>query len=635
MCGILGILSKSKVDVNLLKKMNNSLSHRGPDGSGIMIDENLNFGIAHRRLSILDLSDKGSQPMLSHNKQWLISFNGEIYNHKILRKELEKAGYKISWKGTSDTETLLTLIEKLGLKKTLKKISGMFAFGLWDKQKKELFLCKDRIGEKPLYYGYIKDSFIFTSELKALEEHPMWDRDIDRTSLSQFIRYSFVPSPNTIYKKIKKLPPAHFIKISNNGESISDPMCYWDVNEFYKNKNSPSSLSQIEILDNVEKLIINSVNLKMLADVPVGAFLSGGIDSSYIVALMQSVSEKKIKTFSIGNIDEHYDEAPKANKIAKHLGTDHEHLYIETNQIQEIIPKIPEVYDEPFADASQIPTLMVSQLAKKQVKVCLSGDGGDEMFGGYQRYLFGPKIWSFLKNIPYSLRKTISNDKSKFIFLKLYQLLKFKKSNAEHQNQIYKILSSLDAKNSLEFYKLLRTFSKEENILLNHSNQNLIHPDNIKFDNLTEEFIYYDIKSYLPDDILTKVDRASMSVGLEVRTPYLDHNLIEHCINLPTDYKIRDNERKWILKKLLKKYLPNEYVTNKKMGFNLPIGSFLRGPLREWAENLLDKKRIQEQGFLNSKEVRKKWSQFLKGQNVLENQIWCILMLQSWINKNK
>ncbi len=635
MCGILGILSKSKVDVNLLKKMNNSLSHRGPDGSGIMIDENLNFGIAHRRLSILDLSDKGSQPMLSHNKQWLISFNGEIYNHKILRKELEKAGYKISWKGTSDTETLLTLIEKLGLKKTLKKISGMFAFGLWDKQKKELFLCKDRIGEKPLYYGYIKDSFIFTSELKALEEHPMWDRDIDRTSLSQFIRYSFVPSPNTIYKKIKKLPPAHFIKISNNGESISDPMCYWDVNEFYKNKNSPSSLSQIEILDNVEKLIINSVNLKMLADVPVGAFLSGGIDSSYIVALMQSLSEKKIKTFSIGNIDQHYDEAPKANKIAKHLGTDHEHLYIETNQIQEIIPKIPEVYDEPFADASQIPTLMVSQLAKKQVKVCLSGDGGDEIFGGYQRYLFGPKIWSFFKHIPYSLRKIISNDKSKFIFLKLYQLLKFKKSNAELQNQIYKVLSSLEAKNSLEFYKLLRTFSKEENIILNHSNQNLIHSDSIKFDNLTEEFIYYDIKSYLPDDILTKVDRASMSVGLEVRTPYLDHNLIEHCINLPTDYKIRDNERKWILKKLLKKHLPNEYVTNKKMGFNLPIGSFLRGPLREWAENLLNKKRIQEQGFLNSKEVRKKWSQFLKGQDVLENQIWCILMFQSWINKNK
>ena len=633
MCGILGILSKSKVDVNLLKKMNNSLSHRGPDASGIVIDENLNFGIAHRRLSILDLSDKGSQPMLSHNKQWLISFNGEIYNHKLLRKELEKAGHKISWKGTSDTETLITLIEKLGLKKTLKNINGMFAFALWDKQKKELFLCKDRIGEKPLYYGYIKDAFVFTSELKALEEHPMWDRDIDRTSLSQFIRYSFVPSPNTIYKKIKKLPPAHFIKISNNGESISDPMCYWDVDEFYKNKNNLSSLSQIEILDNVEKLIINSVNLKMLADVPVGAFLSGGIDSSYIVALMQSLSEKKIKTFSIGNIDQHYDEAPKANKIAKHLGTDHEHLYIETNQIQEIIPKIPEVYDEPFADASQIPTLMVSQLAKKQVKVCLSGDGGDEMFGGYQRYLFGPKIWSFLKNIPYSLRKIISNDKSKFIFLKLYQLLKFKKSNAELQNQIYKVLSSFEAKNSLEFYKLLRTFSREENIILNHSNQNLIHSDGVKFDNLTEEFIYYDIKSYLPDDILTKVDRASMSVGLEVRTPYLDHNLIEHCINLPTDYKLRHNERKWILKKLLKKYLPNEYVTNKKMGFNLPIGSFLRGPLREWAESLLDKKRIQEQGFLNSKEVRKQWSQFLKGQNVLENQIWCILMLQSWINK--
>ena len=635
MCGILGIFSKSKVNMDLLKKMNNSLTHRGPDGSGVAIDENNNFGIAHTRLSILDLSYKGSQPMISHNKHWIISFNGEIYNHIELRIELEKAGHKILWKGTSDTETLIVLIEKLGLEKTLKNINGMFAFALWDKNKKELFLCRDRIGEKPLYYGYIKNSFVFGSELKAFEQFPMWDREIDRASVSQFIRYSFVPSPKTIYKQIKKLQPAHYIKITNNGERISDPVCFWDVNNVYQNKHNFSNFSQLEILDNSEKLIKNSVNLRMLADVPVGAFLSGGIDSSYIVALMQSLTDKKIKTFSIGNIDKNYDEAPTANKIAKHLGTDHEHLYIDKNYIQDIIPKIPEVYDEPFADASQIPTLLVSNMAKKQVKVCLSGDGGDEMFGGYQRHLVGPKIWSILKNIPYSFRKLMSDQKSKFLFLKLYELLMFRKINRENQNQIYKILSSLDAKNSLEFYQLLRTFSKNEKMTLNYLNQNIVQRDNIKFDNLTEEFIFYDIKSYLPDDILTKVDRASMSVGLEVRIPFLDHHLIEHCINLPTNYKIRGSENKWILRKLLKKHLPSKYIMNKKMGFTLPIGNFLRDHLREWAESLLDTKKIQEQGFLNANEVSKLWSQFLKGYNVLENQIWCILMFQSWLNKKK
>ena len=642
MCGIAGFIDPEGVNIKYAKEigkaMGKAIQHRGPDDSGLWIDKDCGVVLAHQRLAIIDLSKCAHQPMISSSGRYVICFNGEIYNHKDLRSELELAGKSPLWRSHSDTETILACIDAYGIKETLVKLVGMFSIALWDKSTKEVFLARDRTGEKPLYYGNNKKLLLFGSELKALRAHPKFTPKIDRDALCLYLRHNYIPQPYSIYEGINKLPPGHFVKLRENAV----PEEYWSLKKNIINANlNPFAGSEKEALKRLDKLLLSSVKGQMQADVPLGAFLSGGVDSSLISALMQEQSSRPIETFTIGFNNQEFNEAPFAKAVAKHLGTHHNELYLSSKSAREVIPNLPKIYDEPFSDSSQIPTFLVSEMAQKQVKVCLSGDGGDEVFGGYNRYTWGNSFLSKQVSIPKPFRifaaKLITSIPPSIWNKLLSPALhltpqKFRYSNIG--DKLHKIATIFNCSSFEEVYRLLIShWNFPESIVIGgHEPQTILTSQGEIPNNLSnaEQMMFYDMMMYLPDDILVKVDRAAMAVSLETRAPFLDHRVIHLSSQLPLDMKIRNGTNKWCLKQLLYKRVPKHLIERPKMGFGVPIGDWLRGPLRDWAESLLSEKRITQSGYFLNSEIQKKWRQHLSGERNWHYYLWDILMFESW-----
>jgi asparagine synthase (glutamine-hydrolysing) len=652
MCGLTGFLGGDKINFKKisqqLKCMTDEIIHRGPDDEGFWIDENYRVAIGHRRLSVLDLSSAGHQPMHSTSGQYIIAFNGEIYNHLELRVRLDNESKSaIEWNGHSDTETLLLCFEIWGVDATLQAIKGMFVIALYDTKHNSLYLIRDRMGEKPLYYGWSGDTFLFGSELKALKAFQGFSGEVDRNALALFLKYDYVPSPFSIYKGISKLSQGSYIKISmvNDGwsqECVSSPNYYWSMSEVAKsgkgvNKFHGSEKDAIQELDN---LLSRSIKQQMLSDVPLGAFLSGGIDSSIVAALMQKQSKNKIKTFTIGFNEKNYNEAEYAKEVALHLGTDHTELYVSPEQAIDIISRLPKVYDEPFADSSQIPTFLVSEMAKQHVTVALSGDGGDELFGGYNRYFMANRIWKKIEKIPFTIRKLISRGIT-FLSPKVWDSLinsvfKFLPSGfrmSHPGDKIYKLSKILLSDNIYNVYDgLVSHWDNSFEVVIGCKEKTSKPDQDTYFSHPEDEMMLLDSTTYLPDDILVKVDRAAMSVSLETRAPFLDKNVVEFAWQLPFNMKIRDSQGKWILKKILDQYVPRELVDRPKMGFGVPIDSWLRDPLRDWAEDLLSEQRLKDDGYFHVESIREKWNEHLSGHRNWQYHLWSVLMFQMWLD---
>jgi len=644
MCGFAGFFDKSKKkDTSFLNKMLQSISHRGPDDQGLWLDDNYEIGLAHRRLSIIDLSKAGHQPMISKSKRFVIAFNGEIYNHLELRKSLENSNKLINnWIGTSDTETLLACIDVWGLEATLKSCVGMFSFALWDKKKRSLFLARDRIGEKPLYYGWQHDVFLFGSELKALKCHPSFKSNIDRNSLSLFIRHNYIPTPNTIYKNIYKLEPGFILELSSH--SLNTKLWpYWSSeNIVCQDMEEPYQLNPDQAINKLEGLINSSILSQMEADVPLGAFLSGGVDSSTIVALMQNQSTKPIKTFTIGFDEADYNEALNAKAVANHIGTEHTELYVKSNDVMNVIPKLPSIYCEPFSDSSQIPTFLVSKLAKQHVKVSLSGDGGDELFCGYNRYKITSSIWEKIKVFPPFFRNILAKAITSISAPTWNKIAKYTPYSKVYNNigdKLHKGATVLDSNSIDQLYLGLvsHTRNPSEYVIGSYEPKTKLNnvPSNFKSLDNVEKMMALDLITYLPDDILVKIDRAAMSNSLETRVPFLDHRVVEFAWKLPISLKIRDKQTKWILRQILYKYVPRKLIERPKMGFGVPIGNWLRGPLKDWAENLINKNRLICEGYFNPELIYKIWQEHQSNQRNWEYLLWNILMFQAWLDENK
>ena len=645
MCGIAGAMYSSTNLVHgefpsILKNMGDALRHRGPDDCGEWHDLNAGVGLAHRRLSIIDLSIAGHQPMHSHNTRYTIVFNGEIYNFGELRKRLTSKG--VALRGNSDTEALLESIAVFGMDDTLALSNGMFAFALWDRDDNSLTLARDRIGKKPLYYGWCRGVLLFGSELKAVKAHPSFDDEIDQNALGQFIQYSWLNGPASIYKNIKKLAPGSYLKISqSNSSKAIEPIQYWSACESADNGQSNLFTGTFsEASDHLEELLLDSVNKRMIADVELGALLSGGVDSSLVVSMMQAQSTTKIKTFSIGFNEETHNEAVYAKKIANYLGTDHTELYMTSDDCLNVIPKLPEIYDEPFGDASQIPTYLVSKLASEKVKVVLSGDGGDELFAGYTRYFRCLKHWEKQKKVPVQLRPSIAEAmdiaaKISWQFFGKYSISGDLKNWQRFGSKLEKRARRIDAKNPTELFVRMMSRIRDAHEIVN----GYTHPETMlsserewpKHSDDILNMMLMDTLCYLPDDILVKVDRASMAVSLEARCPLLDKEIAEFSWQLPISMKVHKSEGKIILKDVLNRYIPAELTERRKMGFGVPTGLWLRGPLRDWAENLLDPVKLAQQGYLNIVNVRKIWQQHQSGWRNHSDLLWSILMFQAWL----
>jgi asparagine synthase (glutamine-hydrolysing) len=640
MCGIAGYLGEIPNSNNLLSEMINEINHRGPDDNGIWFDENAGIGFAHSRLSILDLSSAGHQPMHSISNNLVMIFNGEIYNHNAIRLELETISSR-NWHGHSDTETLLAAIEEWGLYNALKKIKGMFAIALWDKLNKKLSLVRDRLGEKPLYYGWVNGQFVFASELKAIKKFPKFENSVDRNSLALFLRFNSIPSPYSIYEDIYKLEPGQIVELETKSKDLKKQR-YWTVDETYNKGNSCKfSGSSEEAVIQLEKILSDAVSSQMDSDVPLGAFLSGGVDSSTIVALMQSRSNSQVNTFTIGFNSKDFDEAKHAKMVAEQLGTKHHDMYVTDSDALKVIPRLPNIYDEPFADSSQIPTFLVSQFAKEKVTVALSGDAGDELFGGYNRYVFTEKMFKNIKKTPIFLRKLISKiflgiEEEKWNIL-LGGLLRKQYSNIGLK--LHKAANVLSSSSTRDLhFKLISQIQNPSDWLINGNEYKTVFDEETeRFSELNpiEKMMAYDLMTYLPTDILTKIDRAAMAVSLETRVPFLDTEVIEFSASLPMKYKIHNGVSKWLLREVLYKYVPKKLIERPKMGFAIPLAEWLRGPLKDWAESLLDENRLHDEGFFNVKFVRNKWLEHLSGRNNWDHQLWNVLMFQAWLENNK
>ena len=643
MCGITGfVLTHKSPNVEaekILQLMTVQLFSRGPDKEGVWLDKNAGVGLGHRRLAIQDLSPAGDQPMHSKNNRYTIVFNGEIYNFLVLRDELVKLGYSFS--GHSDTEVILAAINEWGLKKSLIKFVGMFAFALWDRERNSLCLVRDRIGEKPLYYGVINNNFVFGSELKAIRAYPGSEACIDRHALSLYMRYCYIPTPHTIYKNIKKLPPGTILEIlvQKNSLKMSSPVHYWKLSDEWGGKGAVCANDATKELDSLLRKVVSD---QMVSDVPVGSFLSGGIDSSCITSIMQAVSDKPVHTFSIGFDESNYDEARYAKKIADHLGTHHTEYYFTSLDAQNIIPDIATIYDEPFADSSQIPMCLLSKITRNDVTVALSGDGGDEVFCGYNRYLWGRGIWNNIKNIPLPFRKGVSKLTQAIppgyydsVFSIYNKFLPDARCYKNVGDKLHKLAGILDVNTPDEMYqRLVSTWKHPENIVLTRSQSELAvtrveHP-NIK--NISELMMYLDMVTYLPDDILVKVDRAAMAASLETRIPFLDKRIIDFSLALPLDLKLKDGKGKWIIREVLGNYIPKNLIERPKMGFALPLDAWLRKGLKSWACDLLDENTIKSQGYFDYRVVDKHLKEHMSGRRNCSYQLWNILMFQSWYN---
>jgi asparagine synthase (glutamine-hydrolysing) len=642
MCGIVGFLDSSftkETATDILGKMACAILHRGPDDMGVWFDENAQIGLGHRRLSIVDLSPAGHQPMASSHGRFEMAFNGEIYNHLKLRAELEQKG-AIEWRGHSDTETLLAGFEAWGIEATIKKSIGMFAIAVWDNQNQTLTLIRDRMGEKPLYYGWHNGSLIFGSELRALKQHPLFIPRVDRNALALLLRYNTIPAPYSIYEGISKLPPGCLLTVQL-GEKEGVLTTYWSGIEAVENGvTNRFKGSADEAVNGLESLLMDAVGQQMMADVPLGAFLSGGVDSSAIVALMQAQSANKVKTFSIGFHEKGYNEAEFAKEVARHLGTEHTELYVTAQDALEVVPSLPKLYDEPFSDSSQIPTYLVSKMAKQHVTVALSGDAGDELFGGYSRYTMTDGLWHKLSKVPLGLRKLLGLGISAISTETLNSVLSLTPLASRYANigdKLHKGANVLGSKNISELY--MGMVSHERNpeswILNSHEPETLSTGSTSLFNGLNpiETMMALDMLTYLPNDILTKVDRAAMGVSLETRVPFLDHRVVEFAWSLPLEYKLRNGVGKWALREVLYKHIPKSLIDRPKMGFGVPLREWLRGPLKDWAEALLEEKRLRDEGFFNVPLVRKKWEEHLSGRRNWQYQLWDVLMFQAWLDE--
>jgi len=646
MCGIAGFVGgrwSSQRDVAAtLTRMNESLRHRGPDQSDTWIDESSRVGFAFDRLSIIDLSPAGYQPMHSASGRFVIIFNGEIYNHQELRDELSDVGLG-DWRGQSDTESLLAAIETWGIRGSLQRATGMFAFALWDKLEKRLTLARDRLGEKPLYFGRQQPQgpFLFGSELKALAQHPDFHAEIDRQALTLLLRYNYIPAPFSIYRGIAKLPPASFLTL---GAGSEEPVIeeYWSGAEIAEaGVHSPLALSESQAIDELEQHLRISISRQMVADVPLGAFLSGGIDSSTVAALMQQLSPRPVKTFTIGFHEKDYNEAGHAKAVAGHLGTEHTELYVTPAEARAVIPQLPQIYDEPFADASQIPTYLISALARSHVTVALSGDGGDELFGGYTRYRLTAGMWGRIAAFPRPVRAAAAramtvvppaawNRLGQAAGGLLPQIMRFDRLG----DKVHKGAPLLSSRSVAELYEGMISLWRDPASVVISGNEpagGIGTNENLKGLNAIERMMALDMLGYLPDDILTKVDRAAMAVSLETRVPFLDHHVVSFAWRLPLHFKVRGNETKWILRQLLARHVPRALIDRPKMGFGVPLNSWLRGPLREWAEELLDEHRLRREGYFRPEPIRRIWEAHLGGRVDEQYRLWGVLMFQSWL----
>ena len=653
MCGLTGFFQlrglSAEVQAETVRRMADTLVHRGPDDEGIWVDEVASIALAHRRLSILDLSPAGHQPMASASGRYVIAFNGEIYNHLDLRTALDKVGSSVTvlvkWRGHSDTETLLAGFDAWGIRGTIERCVGMFAFAVWDRKERVLTLGRDRLGEKPLYYGEQRGNFIFGSELKALKAHPSFQAEIDRDALCLLLRHNYIPAPHSIYKGIYKLPAGHLLTIS---ASRPEPVieAYWALTDVAES-GCRSSLggSAQTVTDELERLLKSAVHQQMMADVPLGAFLSGGIDSSTVVALMQAQSDRPVKTFTIGFNEEGYNEAVHAKAVARHLGTEHTELYVTPQQALDVIPNLPNLYCEPFADSSQIPTFLVSQLAKQHVTVSLSGDAGDELFSGYNRYVLGQNLWSKLSRVPAGLRavaasgiRALSPGIWNSILAPIQALAPNSSRLVNVGDKLHKGAGVLAARRIDDLYLGLLTHWNPEELVLNGREPATClngRPPTLSGLDEVQRMMALDAITYLPDDILVKVDRAAMGVSLESRVPFLDHRVVEFAWRIPQSMKLRNGVGKWILREVLYRYVPKELVERPKMGFGVPIDAWLRGPLKDWAETLLDEGRLRREGFFKPGPIRTKWAEHLSGKRNWQYLLWDVLMFQAWLENQR
>ncbi len=645
MCGIAGAFAPRKAISEhefsaQVKAMSDTLIHRGPDADGVWCDEACGVALGHRRLSIIDLSPTGAQPMQSQCGRWVLAFNGEIYNFRNTRAKLESRG--THFRGSSDTEVFLEAISTWGVDGALKQANGMFALALWDRRDRVLHLARDRIGEKPLYYGWHDGVFLFASELKAIRTWPGCKPEIDRDALCTFLRHNYIPEPHCIFRDFRKLIPGTFVSVARSRESLPAPVTYWDLADVIVDARRESfSGTETEAVEALDTALQASVRARMVADVPLGAFLSGGIDSSSVVAAMQAQSSEPIRTFSIGFTEAQYNEAHYAKRVADHLGTAHTELYVTPEQTRQVIPRLAEIYDEPFADSSQIPTCLVSALARESVTVALSGDAGDELFAGYSRYGQALNLWQRFARLPdwagtlsakaiRSLRPATWD----YLFGKCAALLPRKYLYSAPGDKLHKLSRLLEIEDPMGMYlRLISLWSNPEKIVRDAQEPlTALHDgtESRRESHIVSRMMYLDTVHYLPGDILTKVDRASMAVSLEARVPFLDHELIQLAWQFPYDMKMRDGEGKWVLKQVLGRYVPSELFERPKMGFGVPIDSWLRGPLREWTEDLLDEKRLRNAGYFDPHPIREVWRAHLNGAQNLQYHLWGILMFETW-----
>lgn len=651
MCGLTGFWrcngAAEAECLMIARRMAAALTHRGPDDAGVWLDAETGIALAHRRLSILDLSPAGHQPMLSPSGRYVIAYNGEIYNHLALRAELDEQPSSIpgsGWRGHSDTETLLAAFEAWGIDATLQKVVGMFAFALWDRAQRTLTLARDRIGEKPLYYGWVNGVLVFASELKALRAYPGFANGIARQALTLFMRHNYVPAPWSIYQNIWKLPPGNYVQFAAAESALGRGALktYWSLREVADaGLREPFAGSAAEAVAELDRLLRQSVTGQQIADVPLGAFLSGGIDSSTVVAVMQATADRPVKTFSIGFHESDYDEAQQAKAVARHLGTAHTEWYVTPEDARAVIPKLPTLFDEPFADSSQIPTHLVAMLARQQVTVALSGDGGDELFGGYNRYVWATALWRKLAHLPLPLRRLAANavfalspDAWNRLYGAIDGALPARWRLRLPGDKLHKAAALFAAECPETLYLRLVSHWQDPAALVVGGEEPLTPLTDpaawLACPDFAQRMMYLDALTYLPDDILVKVDRAAMAVSLETRVPLLDHRLVAFAWQLPLSMKLRAGQGKWILRQVLDRYVPRTLIERPKMGFGVPIEHWLRGPLKEWAEDLLAAERLQREGFLDPAPIREKWAEHLAGKRNWAYALWNVLMWQAW-----
>lgn len=627
MCGIFGVWGELRDAPAVVHDACRRLHHRGPDSHGSWYDQSAAISLGHVRLAILDLTQAGHQPMVSSCGRYVIVLNGEIYNHLDIRERLQSQGSAPVWRGHSDTETVLAAMAAWGVEATLQAMVGMFAIALWDRHDRTLTLMRDRLGEKPLYYGYVQGRLVFASELGALQALPGFTHVLNKHALALLLRHNYIPGPYSVYAGVLKLPPGTFLVLNASAreqQTIPEPRVYWSARQQADlGREQPLQFStDAQAVQALESCLLQSVQGQMLSDVPLGAFLSGGVDSSLIAALMQSVSATPVNTFSIGFDEAAFDEAPFARQVAAHLGTRHNELYVSDSDALSLVPQLASLYDEPFADASQIPTLLVTRMARQHVTVALSGDGGDELFCGYSRYFRAQQWLSRRERIPLRLRPWVAA-----------ALRLFAAGVPRHhvKEQLGRLASRLGAKNQGEFYLSFVSYWPDAMGLLGDTVCPATAFNATAGGELLPAISLIDIQTYLPDDILVKVDRAAMASSLETRVPLLDHRLVEFALRLPQEFKVRQGRSKWLLRQVLYRHVPSSLIDRPKKGFSVPLAAWLRGPLRDWADSLLDPVILRDQGVFSPDIVQLKWREHLGGRD-WSTHLWSVLMLQAWLS---